>query len=127
MFEQMNVRGSIASRRKAVKGVSYLKARLSLPSGRCPIATTYAWVIVRVFSKHERKSNHDPLHFIERDLVSRSVVELSCARRLVRRDGLRILDCAAVFQVRRDACCPKSMAASGIGEAGSSRAPLHHS
>jgi hypothetical protein len=46
--------------------------------------------------------NHDPLDFIERDFVSGPIVELCRARAFMRRDRLRVFDCAAVQQIRRD-------------------------
>lgn len=38
----------------------------------------------------------DPLHFVQRDLVTGSVNKLSCSGRFVRSDGLRIFNLAAI-------------------------------
>ena len=71
-------------------------------------------------------SNRDPLHFIERDLVARAVVELRGPRRFVCRDCLSIFHRAAILKVSRDAGCPKRVATGGGGESGSLRPALHH-
>ena len=66
-----------------------------------------------------RRSNHNPLHLIQRDLVARAIVELRRPGRFVRGDRLGVLDRAAVFEIRRDPSCPERVAAGGGGESGS--------
>jgi hypothetical protein len=63
--------------------------------------------------------NHNPLHFIERNLITGAVVKLCGPRRFVRGDRLGILDRPPVFEI----CCyprrPERVAAGGGGESGS--------
>ena len=58
-----------------------------------------------------RRLNQNPLHFIERDLVAGAVVQLRRSWRFVGRDGLGILDGAAVLEVSGDARGPECVAA----------------
>jgi hypothetical protein len=51
----------------------------------------------------------DPPYFVELHIVLALVVEVRCARRLVRGDLLRNFQLAAVLEVRRDASCTKCM------------------
>ena len=70
--------------------------------------------------------NRDPLHFIERDLIARSVIELRRPRRFVRRDHGSIFKRAAVLQIRRYPGRPKRVAARGGGEPGRECPTFHH-
>jgi len=54
-------------------------------------------------------SNRNPLHFIERNLILASVVELCRPRRLMVGDVLRDFELAAVLQVRGDAAGPEGV------------------
>jgi hypothetical protein len=53
----------------------------------------------------------DPLNFVQCDFIARPVVQLRRAWRFMSRDRLGLLNRAAIFKVRRDASCPKSVAA----------------
>jgi hypothetical protein len=64
------------------------------------------------------------LNLIERNLVLGTIVKLSRPRRLVRCDLLSVFERAAVLEIGPDSGCPKSMAASGVGEAGGLGPPL---
>ena len=65
--------------------------------------------------------NRDPLHFVQRDVIAGTVVELGCARGFVSGDGLGVLDGAAVFQVGGDAGGPEGVTARGRRPASSER------
>lgn len=58
-----------------------------------------------------KKSNHDPLHLVERDLIAGAVVELFGLGRFLVGGGLGVLDGAAVFEVGGDAGGPEGAAA----------------
>ena len=64
--------------------------------------------------QNHRGLDHDPLNFIEGDLIAGSVIELGRLRRLVSGDLLRLLDGAAVLQVGGDAGGPEGVAADPI-------------
>jgi low affinity Fe/Cu permease len=68
----------------------------------------------------------NPLHLIERDLITRPVIELRRPRRLVRGDQLGILHRPPVQQVRRDPRRPEGVAGRGGGESGGLGPALHH-
>src|ERR1022692_3852670 len=71
-------------------------------------------------------SNHDPLHFIKRDLVPAAIVEAGGSRRLVRGHLLRHFELAAVLQVSGNSGCAERMAPDQSLDAGSrSPAPDH--
>ena len=61
--------------------------------------------------------DNDPLHFIQRNGIARSVVEFRRPRRLVGGDRLGVLDRASVLKVRRDPGRPEGVAAEGGREA----------
>src|SRR5271157_1455474 len=65
-----------------------------------------SWVVVL---------DHDPLDFIERNLVAGAVVELSRLRGFVSGDLLGMLDGAAVLQIGSDAGGPEGMATNRFG------------
>jgi hypothetical protein len=58
----------------------------------------------------------DPLHLVKSDLIARAVIKFGGARRFVCRDGLSILDRAAIFQISGAACCAECVATGGVGE-----------
>jgi hypothetical protein len=66
-----------------------------------------SWVVVL---------DHDPLDFIERNLVAGAVVELSRLRGFVSGDLLGMLDGAAVLQIGSDAGGPEGMATDHFGQ-----------
>ena len=72
-------------------------------------------------------SNCNPLDLVERDLVAGAVVELGRARRLVRRDLLRVLQRAAVLEVGGDAGGAEGVAADRGLDAGGLCPPADHS
>ncbi len=51
-------------------------------------------------------SNHNPLDFIERDLIAGAVIELGCSGALVVGNLMGVLDGAAVLEVSGDAGGP---------------------
>lgn len=55
--------------------------------------------------------NHNPLDFVQGNLIARAIVQLRGTRRFVRRDRLRVFNRPAVLQVSRDAGCPEGVAA----------------
>ena len=67
-------------------------------------------------------SNSNPLDLIERDRITRAVLELGGARAFMRRHRLGIFQRAAGFQVGRDPGGPERMAVDPRLEAGISRA-----
>ncbi len=71
-------------------------------------------------------SNRDPLHFIERDLITGPIIELRRARRFMRGNQLGIFHRAAGLKIGRDAGRPERVATGGGGESGRLRVPLHH-
>jgi len=71
-------------------------------------------------------SDSNSFDFIERKLLSRSVIELSGPGRFVVRDGLGVLERPAILQIRRDTGSPEGVATGGIGEGGGLRPPLDH-
>jgi len=79
-----------------------------------------------LFDQRRRRSNADvDLHdFIERHVVTTTVVELRGAHGRMRGHALRVFQSAAVFQVGRDPT-PGMVANMGI-KPGRLGAPLHH-
>lgn len=71
-------------------------------------------------------SDSDAFHFIERDFVIGTVVELCRARRFMGGDSLSLFYGSAVLQVGGDPGCPKCMAADFVGEACPDGSPLDH-
>jgi len=67
------------------------------------------------------------LDLIQSDFVIRPVVKLRGSWGFVSSDGLRVFDRAAIFKIRGDSCCAKSVAASRGREPGSAGATLNHS
>jgi hypothetical protein len=55
--------------------------------------------------------NRDPLHLVQRDFISRAIVEFCCPRTFVRSHGLRVFQSAAGFQIGGDARGAEGMAA----------------
>ena len=47
------------------------------------------------------RSNPNPLHLIQRDLIPSPIVELGRPRRLMSRERLAVLDRPAILQIRR--------------------------
>ena len=70
--------------------------------------------------------NNNPLDFIQRDFIARSVVKFCRSRRLVRGDGLRFLDRSAILQVSRDSGGPESVAACADGKPDAACPPFDH-
>ena len=67
--------------------------------------------------------NHDPLDFVERDRVGRSILELRGFGRGVRRNLLGVLEGPAVRQIRGDSGRPKRVTA---GRGREPRGPHDH-
>src|SRR5437016_5605934 len=72
-------------------------------------------------------SNHNPLDFIQADLVIRAVVELRRASGFVGRNVGGALDCATAKQVGSYTCCPERVVAQGIAEPDLSCTAFDHS
>ena len=70
--------------------------------------------------------DHDAFDLVERDRVRRPVVELRRLRRRVAGDPLRVLECPAVRQIRRDARRPKRVPARRRRQSRCRRSPLDH-
>jgi hypothetical protein len=64
-----------------------------------------------------RGSDRDPLHFIERDLIARPVVELRCARRFMRGNGR--------LPAGQEACPPRRSSVLSIKKGGTSARMAH--
>src|ERR1022692_1209231 len=71
-------------------------------------------------------SNQNPLHLIERDFITRPIVELRRPRRFMRRDHGSVFKRSAVLQICRDAGGSESMAARRRGETGRQSSALNH-
>ena len=69
-------------------------------------------------------SDGNTLDLVQRELVTRTVVEFRGARALVRRDRLRVLDRPAVLEVGRDAGRSEGLAAGVSVQACCLRAPV---
>ena len=68
----------------------------------------------------------DSLDLVQRDFISRTVVELGGSWRFVTGDGLSILNGATVFQIGRDAGGPEGVATGGGGEIGCPSSAFYH-
>src|SRR5271155_4546514 len=73
-----------------------------------------------------RLSDCDPLHLVERDLVTRAVVKLGGARAFVCGHGLGVLERAAGFEIGGDPGGAEDVATKFDLEAGIGRAPTNH-
>lgn len=74
----------------------------------------------------KRRSDENPLNFIERNLIVPTVVKFGCPRGFVARDRLRLLDRAAVEKKGGNAGRPKRMVADVRGEACGGSPALDH-
>src|SRR3954454_22832198 len=70
--------------------------------------------------------NHNPLDFVEGNLVAGAVIELGGLGRLVGGNLLGLLDGAAGFEVGGDAGGPERVAANPRREPGGGGPPLNH-
>jgi len=68
----------------------------------------------------------DPFHLVERDVIVCPIVELRCARGLMRRDCLGVLNSPAVLKIGRDPGRAERVATSRGGESGFERPAFHH-
>src|SRR5690606_3422335 len=71
-------------------------------------------------------SNQNPFDLVERDLVTRAVVQFRRPGTFVARDLLGFLHRASVLQVRRDAGGPKGMTANALRQPCGSNSSLDH-
>ena len=98
---------------KVLDSLAY-KAKLSLPL--CSLRSTGIVMLPRYKVLHNsilmQTSNSDsnPFDLIQRDLVTRSVIQLGRSGTLVGCNRLGVFDCATVFKVRSDSCGSKRVA-----------------
>src|SRR4051794_32166585 len=71
-------------------------------------------------------SNHNPPHFIERNLITSAVVKLGRARAFMRGHGLGIFERATGFEIGGDAGRAEYVAAEPLFEPGFGRAAADH-
>src|SRR4051794_14446580 len=71
-------------------------------------------------------SNHNPLHFIERNLITSAVVKLGRARAFMRGHGLGIFERSTSLEIRGDPGSAENMAAELLLEPGFCGAAADH-